>query len=186
MIRLWSCFRIASKQFDHEEYYACTGASGHVNTEAALFFSLPFPTLWCPGLLGFFFFFWLDPAFLQPLTCLLFSDPTDQLRLHCPRAEWQKPLWVLLPCGASRLIPGTGHGGHCQGHGLELRLHSGLWGKLRREWRRCLPADIQRSRYCMCAWLSKRQPCSVINGCFLCEEYQTWKDDCIPKICIYS
>lgn len=100
-----------------------------------------------------FLFFPLDPTFSQPLTCLLVSDPTDQLRLHSPRAERQKPLRVLLPCGASRLVPGPGHGGHCQGHGLELRFHAGLWGQLRREWCWRLPADIERSRYvCLAVW----------------------------------
>lgn len=79
------------------------------------------------------------------------SDPPDQLCLHCPGAKRQEPLRVLLPRGAAWLLPGPGNGGHSQSHGLELRLHAGLRGQLRRERRRCLPPDIQRSR--LGSWL---------------------------------
>lgn len=83
------------------------------------------------------------------------SDPPDQLCIDCPGAEWQKPLRVLLPCGASWLLPGSGHGGHCQEHGVELRVHAGIWGQLWRERSGCLPPDLQRSR--LCVWLHWRE-----------------------------
>ena len=74
------------------------------------------------------------------------TDPPDQLRLHGAGAQRQQPLRLLLPRGAPGLLPGPGHAGHRDGHGLELCVHARLRGELRRERRRGLRPDLQGVR----------------------------------------
>ena len=76
------------------------------------------------------------------LSIFLPTDPPSELRLHSSRAQWQHPLRLLLTRGTARHLPGPGHGGHCKGHALELRLHSGLRGQLWRERRRCFHPEV--------------------------------------------
>lgn len=96
----------------------------------------------------------MKPVFKKKLCRFCFSchksplcslDPPDQLRLNCPRAERQQSLRLLLPCGATRLLPGSGHDGHCHSDGVELRVHAGLRGKLRGEWSGGVHPDFQRN-----------------------------------------
>lgn len=74
------------------------------------------------------------------------ADPSDQLRLHGAGAERRPAVRLLLSGGPSGQLPGSGHGGHRQDHGLELRLHGGVGGQLWREGRGCLHAALQRGR----------------------------------------
>ena len=74
-------------------------------------------------------------------------DPSGELRLHGPRAQRQHPLRLLLPRGAPGHLPGPGHGGHCQSHALELRLHRGFWGELRGKWRWCVHSEVSGGRW---------------------------------------
>ena len=84
------------------------------------------------------------PFLTPPFSC---TDPPDQLRLYGPRAEWQHSLRLLLPRGTAGLLPGPGHDGHRHGDGVELRVHAGLGGQLRREWRGGLHTDLKRNWY---------------------------------------
>lgn len=74
------------------------------------------------------------------------ADPSDQLRLHGAGAERRPAVRLLLSGGPSGQLPGSGHGGHCQDHGLELRLNGGVGRQLRREGRGRLHAALQRGR----------------------------------------
>lgn len=73
-------------------------------------------------------------------------DPPDQLRLHSPRPERQQPLRLLLPSGALGHVPGPGHGGHRPCPQVELRVHAGLGGQLRRERRGGLHPEVPGGR----------------------------------------
>lgn len=74
------------------------------------------------------------------------SDPSGELRIDRSGIERQQPLRLLLPGGPAGLVPGAGHAGHRQSYGLELRVHLGLRGKLRRERSGRLRADLKRGR----------------------------------------
>lgn len=74
------------------------------------------------------------------------TDPSDQLCLHGAGAQRRCPLRLLLAGGAARLLPGSGHAGCRHGDGLELRVHAGVGGQLRRERRGGLRAALQGDR----------------------------------------
>uniref|UniRef100_A0A8B9EQ79 Glutamate metabotropic receptor 4 n=1 Tax=Anser cygnoides TaxID=8845 RepID=A0A8B9EQ79_ANSCY len=73
-------------------------------------------------------------------------DPPDQLRINRPGPERQQPLRLLLSRRPVRHLPGPSHGGHRQSPQVELRLHLGLRGQLRREWRGGLHPEVQGGR----------------------------------------
>lgn len=78
------------------------------------------------------------------LVCLPVPDSPGELCVDGSGAQRQQPLRLLLSGGASGFLPGSGHAGHRQSLGLELRVHAGVRGELRGEWRGRLHADLQR------------------------------------------